>query len=194
SPWAAEASDWIYLGMSHPIDLVRWYLGPIATVYAAGSRSALARQYGVRSFDIVSATYTAADARVGRALGHYGLHELPSARNAIELVLYGSEGTSMAQYHDMRYFHTTPEGTEVVEDMLYHWRPYYFNNETHGMHYGEFANYTDYFARALIEGRDYSPNLEEGIETFCLMEATRRSAEEGRPVEVAPLLEAVGLA
>jgi len=100
----------------------------------------------------------------------------------------------MAQYHDMRYFHTTPEGTEVVEDMLYHWRPYYFNNETHGMHYGEFANYTDYFARALIEGRDYSPNLEEGIETFCLMEATRRSAEEGRPVEVAPLLEAVGLA
>jgi len=193
SPWAAEASDWIYLGMSHPIDLVRWYLGPIATVHAAGSHSALARQYGVRSFDIVSATYTAADGRIGRAMGHYGLRELPSARNAIELVLYGSEGTSMAQYHDMRYFHTAPDGAEVVEDMLYHWRPYHFNNETHGMHYGEFANYTDYFARALIEGRDYSPNLEEGIETFCLMEATRRAAEEGRPVEVAPLLEAVGL-
>src|SRR5690606_26396240 len=161
SPWAAEASDWIYLGMSHPIDLVRWYLGPIATVYAAGSRSALARQYGVRSFDIVSATYTATDGRIGRALGHCGLHELPSARNAIELVLYGSEGSSMGQYDGMSYFHTTPEGTEVVEGMLYHWRPYYFNNETHGMHYGEFANYAGYFARALIEGRDYSPNLEE---------------------------------
>ncbi|HEX9374275.1 MAG TPA: Gfo/Idh/MocA family oxidoreductase, partial [Roseiflexaceae bacterium] len=29
SPWAASESDWIFLGMSHPIDLVRWYLGRI---------------------------------------------------------------------------------------------------------------------------------------------------------------------
>lgn len=193
SPWAAGATDWVYLGMSHPIDLVRWYLGPIATVFAVGTQSALARRYGAESFDIYSATYTSVEGKIGRALGHYGLRELPSARNTIELALYGDAGTSLAQYHDMRYFHTTPDGTEVVEDMLYHRRPYYFNNETHGMHYGEFANYAEYFAQALLNDQAYSPDLAEGIETFCLMEATRRSAAEGRPVEIAPLLDAVGL-
>jgi hypothetical protein len=62
------------------------------------------------------------------------------------------------------------------------------------MHYGEFANYLQYFAEALASGADYSPALEEGLETFCLMEAVRRSAlEGGRPVDLAPLLEEIGL-
>lgn len=193
SPWAATDTDWVFLGLSHPVDLVRWYLGRIEEVHAIGSRSALAEHYGVRSRDIYLVNLRAADGRIGRVMGHYGLHELPSARNAIELMLFGTEGTSLAQYHDMRYLHTQPDGTEVKEDMLYAYRAYYFNNEVHGMHYGEFANYADTFARALLDGTPYSPDLEEGVETVCVMEAIRRSAESGTPVKVAPLLAEVGL-
>jgi predicted dehydrogenase len=193
SPWAIDQSDWIFLGMSHPIDLIRWYLGPIEEVHAFGTHSSLARRYGVKNYDIYTANYRSRDGRMGRAMGHYGVHELPSARNAVELVLYGSDGTSMAQYHDMRYYYTRPDGTEVKEDMLYHLRPYYYNNETHGMHYGEFANYTEYFAQALLTGSEYSPNLEEGLETYCIMEATRQASREGRPVRIAPLMEEIGL-
>jgi predicted dehydrogenase len=193
SPWATTDTDWVFLGMSHPLDLLRWYLGPIEEVHAVATHSALARRYGVQSFDIYAVNLRAADGRIGRAMGNYGLHELPSARNAIELVLYGSEGTSLAQYHDMRYIHTAPDGTEVKEDMLYSRRSYYFNNEVHGMHYGEFANYVEYFAQALIENRPSSPALEEGIATFCIMEAVRESAGSGRPVALAPLLAAAGL-
>lgn len=194
SPWAADATDWIFLGMSHAIDLVRWYLGPVARVHAFGSRSALAQRHAVKSFDIITAHYEGVTGRTGRAMAHFGLHELPSARNAVELMLYGEAGTSQAQYHDMRYRHTAPDGAEVTEDMLYERRAYYFNNETHGMHYGEFANYTQYFAEALLEGRAYSPDLEEGLETVCIMEATRQSAQTGQPVEVEPLLAEIGLA
>jgi predicted dehydrogenase len=193
SAWAIDSADWAFLGLSHPIDLLRWYLGPIEEVQALGSRSALARRYGARSFDIYTVQARSADGRLGRVLGHYGLHELPSARNAIELVLYGTEGTSMAQYHDMRYIHTAPDGSEVTEDPLYQRRGYYFNNETHGMHYGEFANYAETFAHALLEGRDAAPDLREGLETFCVMEAVRRSAELGRPVDVGPIMHEVGL-
>jgi predicted dehydrogenase len=193
SPWAASETDWVFLGLSHPVDLVRWYLGSIAEVHALGARSALGRGYGVRGFDLYAVNLRAADGRVGRAMGHYGLRELPSARNAIELVLYGAAGTSLAQYHDMRYLHTAPDGTEVTEDPLYAKRAYYFNNEVHGMHYGEFANYAEHFASALLDGRKAAPGLEEGIETFCVMEAIRRSAEGGQPVPVGPLLAEVGL-
>ena len=194
APWAKDATDWVYLGLSHPLDLLRWYLGPIESVTALGRRSALAREVGASSYDIYVVNAVATDGRLGRAMGHYAAHELPRARNAIECVLYGSGGTSLAQYHDMRYLHTAPDGTEVVEDMLYERRHYYFNNEVHGMHYGEFANYLDYFAAAVLDGSAYSPDVREGIETFCLMEAVRTSARaHGRPVELAPLLADVGL-
>ncbi len=193
SPWAATATDWIFLGMSHPIDLLRWYLGPIAEVQAYGARSSLGVSHGLSGLDIYTVNLLSASGRVGRAMGHYGCHELPTARNSIELLLFGSKGTSLAQYHDMRYTHTSPDGTEVTEDPLYALRHYYFNSEVHGMHYGEFANYAECFAKALIEGKPCSPDLEEGLETFCVMEAVRRAARTGSKVEVAPLLSEIGL-
>lgn len=193
SPWAAIDTDWVFLGLSHPVDLVRWYLGPIEEVQAYGSRSALADQWGVAGFDIYIVNLRSVDGRVARVMGNYGLHELPSARNCIELVVYGSGGTSLAQYHDMRHSYTRPDGAEVTEDFLYNRRAYYFNNEVHGMHYGEFSNYAEHFASALLNGGPNSPNLEEGIETFCVMEAIRRSAQTRLPVAVAPLLADVGL-
>lgn len=193
SPWAATDTDWIFLGMSHPIDLLRWYLGPVEEVQALGRRSALGTSFGMEGFDIYAVNVKAVDGRIGRAFGHYGLHELPSARNAIELLLFGTEKTSLAQYHDMKYRYNADDGTEICEDPLYARRHYYFNSDVHGMHYGEFANYADYFAEALMEGKPFSPDLIEGLETFCVMEAVRQSAQTGVPVKVPPLLKELGL-
>jgi hypothetical protein len=109
-------------------------------------------------------------------------------------MLYGTDATSQAQYHDMRYRYTDRQGSEVTEDALYARRGYYFNDETHGMHYGEFANYLEAFARAIIEGSSHSPDLIEGLETVCVMEGARRSATGGgRPVALDELYAEVGL-
>jgi predicted dehydrogenase len=193
SPWAISESDWIYMGMSHPIDLVRWYLGRIKEVHALGFTSALAKKYGYKSYDIYSVNFKSEDGKIARVMGNYGLKEMPSARNAIELVLYGSRNTSLAQYHDMKFRYTKDDGTEICEDPLYELRHYYFNSEIHGMHYGEFANYTDYFADAILNNKKYSPDLEEGVETFCIMEAVRRSVKSGLPVKIEPLMAEAGL-
>lgn len=194
SPWAVTATDWVFLGASHPIDLACWYLGKIQQVFADGIHSALAEKYHVKSSDIVSINLRAANGKIGRVLGHYGLKELPSARNAIELMLYGTHGTSLAQYHDMRFMHTTADGREVTEDFLYHQRGYYFNNEVHGMHYGEFANYADYFAQALLKDTEYAPDLDDGLAVFAVMEAARRSIATGKPVQVQPIMQEIGYA
>lgn len=194
SPWAATDTDWVFLGLSHPIDLLRWYLGPIDSVHALASRSALGRERGVTGSDIYAVNVHARTGAVGRAMGHYGCRELPTARNCIELMLYGDRGTSLAQYHDMKYIATAPDNTEVTEDHLYAGRHFYFNSEVHGMHYGEFANYADHFARAIIEGTPASPDLREGVESVCVMEAVRRSAATGQSVSVGPFLAEVGLA
>lgn len=194
SPWAAQATDWAFLGLSHPLDLAAWYLGAIAEVHAYAGRSALGREFGLLGHDMYVVNLRAGDGRLGRVLGHYGLEELPSARNSIELLLFGSRGTSQAQYHDMRYRYTAADGTEVTEDPLYALRHYYFHSEVHGMHYGEFAHCADAFARALLEGTPCAPELEEGVATFCLMEAVRRSAASGAPQALQPLYQEVGLA
>lgn len=194
SPWAVSETDWVFLGLSHPIDLLRWYLGPIRQVSACATTSALGRRYGLAGPDIYTVNAVADSGRLGRALGHYGVHELPTARNCIECVLYGSKSTSLAQYHDMRYVYLGADGTEVTEDYLYAGRHYYFNSEVHGMHYGEFANYAEYFAAALIDNTPNSPDLEEGVETLCVMEAVRLSSREGgRVVELGPMLKQVGV-
>ncbi len=193
SPWAIADTDWIYAGLSHPLDLLRWYLGPIREVQAFGRHSALAKQHGVQGFDIYTVQVVAEDGRLGRAMGHYGCHELPTARNAIELMLYGSKSTSQAQYHDMRYRYVAEDGSEVTEDPLYALRHHYFNSEVHGMHYGEFAHYAEHFCGALIDRTPNAPDLEEGVETFCLMEAARRAAATRQPVLLAPLLAEAGL-
>ncbi|MFM9997180.1 MAG: Gfo/Idh/MocA family protein [Phycisphaerales bacterium] len=213
SPWAAKDTDWVFLGLSHPIDLLRWYLGPIRRVQATGGASALGRGHQLSGRDIYAVNVEAADGVLGRAMGHYGVHELPTARNCIELMLYGSEGSSLAQYHDMRYVHTggrdeeterrRDEGgavgfkpsalAEITEDCLYAGREFYFNNEVHGMHYGEFAHYAEAFAAALIDGVPTSPELEEGIDTFCVMESVRRASASGQPVEVDEVRREVGL-
>lgn len=193
SAWAISDTDWVFLGLSHPIDLVRWYIGEIEEVSAVGIKSALGRRYNIAGNDIYTVNLQSRNGQIGRVMGNYGLYELPSARNSIELMLYGSDGSSLAQYHDMRYASTRPDGTEVWEDALYAQRAYYFNNEVHGMHYGEFANYTEYFARAILEGQPNSPDLEEGIGTFCVMEAVRRSAVERKPVAVDVVRGEVGL-
>jgi len=193
SPWAATETDWIFLGLSHPIDLIRWYLGPIEEVQALGYASELGKAYGLTGFDIYAVNLRGTNGRIARALGHYGLKEMFSVRNCIELFLYGTKNTSMAQYHDMKYQYTVDDGTEVREDPLYELRHYHFNSEIHGMHYGEFANYADYFAEALIKNTTYSPGIEEGVETFCIMEAVRQSARINKPVAVLPLIKEVGL-
>ncbi len=192
SPWSIAETDWAFLGMSHPLDLLRWYLGPIKRVQAIGTKSKLGREVGIAGPDIYSVQVESEDGRTGRALGHYGLVELPSARNAIELMLYGSKGTSLAQYHDMKLKRTSPNGAEVTEDWLYEKRGYFFNNEVHGMHYGEFARYADAFSKAILEVTKTSPELEEGVDVVLLMEAVRRSAQTGMVIDIDDLRRETG--
>jgi predicted dehydrogenase len=185
SPWSIDQTDWAFLGLSHPLDLVRWYLGSIEEAHAYGSRTALGRRYGVKGFDAYVVNLHAADGRIGRVLGNYGISELPLARSMIECLLMGERGTSLAKYPELEFFRLDADGTQVREDYHHELYGYYFRHQLKGMHFGEFANYADYFARCILNNTPNSPDLIEGIETVCLMEAVRQSAQTGGPVRVA---------
>lgn len=193
SPWSIAETDWAFLGLSHPLDLARWYLGPIEEVHAYGTHSALARQYGVKGFDIYVVNLRSAAGPVGRVMGHYGIEELPTARCIVECFLCGDIGTSLAKYPALEFTRTGAGGEEIHEDYHHALTGYYFRHELKGMHYGEFANYADYFCRAIVEGAPNSPDLAEGVETVAIMEAVRQSAQTGRPVRPDELLKQAGV-
>jgi len=186
SPWTATDTHWAYLGLSHPVDLVRWYLGPIREVHAVGTVTALGKRYAVRSPDAISVNLVAESGRIGRVLGNYGFHELPKARALIECFLMGSKGSSLARYPDLRFTHHDERAVEIEEDFHHAMSGYYFRHELKGMHYGEFCNYADYFASKLLSGESNSPDLAEGLSTVTVMRAIVDSLNSGQPISIAP--------
>lgn len=187
SPWTLTETHWAYLGLSHPVDLARWYLGPIKEVHAFGTITQLGQQNGLKTPDAIVVNLLAANGAVARIAGNYGFHELPKARSLIECMLMGSEGTSLARYPDLRFTYHQSNGIEVEEDYHHAMSGYYFRHELKGMHYGEFCNYADYFASKILSGEPNSPELREGLETVLTMDSIVESIETGRVVTVGSL-------
>lgn len=190
SPWSAKETHWAYLGLSHPVDLVRWYLGDIAEVHAFGSFTALGKSFDVAGHDAIVVNLQALDGRIGRVLGNYGITELPTARSMIECFLMGSRGSSLARYPQLRFTYTKADGIEVDEDYTHAMAGYYYRHELMGMHYGEFCNYIDYFASKILSGEPNSPDLSEGLQTVLVMDAIVKSLATGAAVKVKTLTSA----
>ncbi len=186
SPWTLTDTHWAYLGLSHPVDLVRWYLGPIAEVHAFGTITNLAKGYGMATPDAITVNLLGRSGRIGRVFGNYGLHELTKAKSHIECHLMGSKGSSLARYPELRYTYTREDGVEVDEDYEHSMAGYYYRHELKGMHYGEFCNYADYFASRLISGEANSPDLEEGLETVGVMHAIVESLARNSSIRLLP--------
>jgi hypothetical protein len=143
----ARDTDVVFLGHQPSRRPRRWYLGRIVeSVHAyrldvARSRASTASQ----GFDVYSRQPARGATAASRAcMGHYGLQSSPSARNAIELVLCGSAGTSprAVPRHALRA-HGARRQRAHRGRALCALRHHYFNSEVHGMHYGEFANYAE---------------------------------------------------
>lgn len=187
SPWTIEDTHWAFLGLSHPVDLIRWYLGPIKEVHAVGTITEVGAKYGAKTPDAICVNLVAENGRIGRVLGNYGFHELPKARALIECFLMGSKGTSLARYPDLRFTYHNESGVEIEEDFHHAMSGYHFRHELKGMHYGEFCNYTDYFASKLLSGESNLPDLEEGLTSVMVMRAIVESLETKQSVRVQPL-------
>ncbi|HMS56065.1 MAG TPA: Gfo/Idh/MocA family oxidoreductase [Fimbriimonadaceae bacterium] len=184
SPWTISETHWAYLGLSHPIDYVRWYLGRIREVHAYGTVSELGKAYNMPTPDAIVVNLISETGKIARVLGNYGFHELPKARALIEGFLMGSKGSSLARYPDLRFTYHDETGVEVEEDYHHSMAGYYYRHELKGMHYGEFCNCIDSFAASIRSGEPNSPDLVEGIDTVLTMRAVVESLETGKPTLV----------
>ena len=188
--WSLQQSfKWLYGGLSHPTDFIRWYLPDIEEVMGYGMLSSNGRKGGLKNPDTMHFIYKAGDGRVARVSGAYTGPVQPVTRDSeMSCILRGTEGCSQADYMDLRYAITNKTGEEKIitwEHRLKH----YFRFEGKSHHAGEYRNYLEYFADSINAGTTAYPDIKEGIGTIALLQAMDRSLQTGMPVKVKDILK-----
>lgn len=192
--WARTGGlKWLFGGLSHPVDLVRWYLPDVTEVMGYGLLTDNGRELGLVHADSMHFIARTTSGKIARISGHYsGPYGNADRDSGMSCVLRGTKGASHADYSELRYStHFTGEG--FVQYRMDHRFGYYFRfgGKTH--HAGEYQNYIDYFARTLAAGGTAKPDIAEGIGTVAMMVAMERSLESGQPVRIASVLDEYGL-
>ncbi|HMU09294.1 MAG TPA: Gfo/Idh/MocA family oxidoreductase [Ferruginibacter sp.] len=193
--WALEPSfKWLYGGLSHPVDFIRYYLPDIEEVMGYGMISSNGKTAGLKNEDTMHFIFKAADGRIARVSGSYTGPTQPTQRDSgMSCVLRGALGASQADYHDLRYAVTTKEGEEKIiiwgDAALKH----YFRFEGQSHHAGEYQNYLEYFVDSIEQDFTAYPDMKEGIGTVVLLQAMDKSLQTGMPVKVKDILNEYGL-
>ncbi|NIW44175.1 MAG: Gfo/Idh/MocA family oxidoreductase [candidate division Zixibacteria bacterium] len=182
--WARQGGfDLLFGGCSHPVDLVRWYFGDVDEVMAYADRSLIAQEAGFQGNDTFIVNLKFSNGRISRVLGYYGLEHPHQYRPWIEVAIYGTKGTFIANYpqlQSLQKYEGEPEKLEMYFEDIYH----YFQFEGVNHHAGEFVNYAEYFARRLVSGEKAMPDAEDGFQTIATLEAIRESIKTGQPTKV----------
>jgi predicted dehydrogenase len=188
--WALENSfKWLYGGLSHPIDFIRWYLPNIEEVMGYGMISSNGKKAGLKNEDTMHFIFKSTDGRIARVSGAYTGPVQPTNRESgMSCILRGTEGASQADYHELRYAVTTRDGEEKVITWGDSKLKYYFRFEGQSHHAGEYQNYLEYFADSIEQGFIAYPDLQEGIGTIALIQAMDKSLQTGKPVKVEEIL------
>ncbi|MFZ0389796.1 MAG: Gfo/Idh/MocA family oxidoreductase [Calditrichia bacterium] len=186
--WAKQGGfDLLFACVSHPVDLIRWYLGDVVEVHAFADRTRIAENSGFQGNDVFVVNLMFESGRIGRVLGFYGLEQPHQHRPWIECALYGTRGTFIAKYpqlESLQKYENEDERIESYFEDIYH----YFQFEGVNHHAGEFVNYTEYFARSLAEGRKAQPDAQDGFKTIATLEAIRESIKTEQPVGLKMLM------
>ncbi|MEJ5963125.1 Gfo/Idh/MocA family protein [Pedobacter immunditicola] len=188
--WSLKQSfKWLYGGLSHPTDFIRWYLPEIEEVMGYGMLSSNGAAAGLKNQDTMHFIFKAKDGRIARVSGAYTGPVQPNTRDSeMSCILRGTTGCSQADYMDLRYAVTTNTGEEQVitwEHKLKH----YFRFEGKSHHAGEYQNYLEYFADSINNDTIAYPDLKEGIGTIALLQAMDKSLQTGLPVKIDDVLK-----
>jgi predicted dehydrogenase len=188
-PWALESSfKWLYGGLSHPVDFIRWYMPDIEEVMGYGMISSNGKTAGLKNHDTMHFIFKATDGRIARVSGCYTGPTQPAQRDSgMTVILRGTEGASQADYHELRYAITDKTGEEKIVVWGDSTIKYYFRFEGQSHHAGEYQNYLEYFADCIESGETAYPDVKEGVGTVALLQAMDQSLQSGKPVKIGPL-------
>jgi predicted dehydrogenase len=191
--WARlDRFKWLYGGLSHPADFVRWYVPDVSEVTGYAALTDNGRELGLKHPDTYQFVFRSESGVIGRISGSYSSPVAPTQRDShMSCILRASNGASHADYYDLRY--AWKIGAQSVVETFEDMDDFFFRFGGHSHHAGEYQGYIEYFARCLAAGVTPLPDAAEGIGTVALLQAMDEAAASGRPVKVAEVLARHGL-
>jgi len=185
-----QSFKWLYGGLSHPVDFIRWYLPNIEEVMGYGMISSNGKTAGLKNEDTMHFIFKASDSRIARVSGVYTSPTQPAQRDSeMSCILRGTTGASQADYHELRYAVTTKDSEEKIITWGAETLSHYFRFEGQSHHAGEYQNYLEYFVDSIEQDFVAYPDLKEGVGTVALLQAMDRSLQTGRPIKITDILK-----
>ncbi len=177
SPWRYQLpQDFMYGGVCHPVDLLRWFLGEADEVFAYGSHGGLDARYPADKHDnfIISIKYRSGV--IARVLGAFDLVHPPSLWSRPSLVGIALYGTKASVFND-----------RVVYDSYAQSAPQEEAIEPKGEaldHAGEIIGFLRHFEDCLVNDDKPLVDVRDGAQVIAICSACWESIRSGQPIRV----------
>lgn len=181
TPWRLTIpQDFMYGGVTHPVDVLRSFLGDVEEVHCYAAKGKLTPEYPIKNLFYLNLKFTSGV--IGQVKGLYDVVEPPLPM--MQVVLYGTGGTAVGEFTD-----NAPGVLRVVQDRLPVKNPLtmHFEPERDTSVYGHGATvvrYMRHFQDCLDGEAEPSPSVVDGAKACAVAAAAWESAESGKPVRV----------
>ena len=181
TPWRLEMpQDFMYGGVTHPVDILLSFLGDVAEVHCFAAKGKLTPAYSLKNLFLLNLRF--ANGVIAQVKGLYDVVEPPLPM--MQVALYGTRGTAIAEFTDNQ-----PGRLQVVLDRLPVQKPLTmeFEPETDASAYGHGATvvrYMRHFQQCLDEDQEPCPSVLDGARACAVAAAAWESAESGQVARV----------
>jgi predicted dehydrogenase len=181
TPWRLTVpQDFMYGGVCHPVDILRWFLGDIEEVHAFGNNSGLTPDY--KLMDNFTLNVKFANGTIGRILGLYGVIEPPEPM--MKMSLYGTKMNVCSEYSDNKGGKVSVVWDKVeyrpVSEMEF---PPELGVDVYG-HTTTVLRYMKHFQECIEKDLEPVPSVIDGAKTISTGHAAYQSIKDGKPVKV----------
>ena len=170
----------MYGGVTHPVDVLRFFLGDIDEVHCYAAKGSLTPSYPIDNLFFLNLKFTSGV--IAQVKGLYDVVEPPLSM--MQVILYGSKGTAVADFTDNQpgTLRLVFDNSPVKESLVTHFEP-----ERDSSAYGHGATvvrYMQHFQECLDHDLTPSPNELDGARAVAVAAAAWQSAHTGSPVKV----------
>ena len=186
SPWRYQMpQDYLYGGVCHPADLLRWYLGEVDEVFAYGSHGGLDKRYPVNKETnfIISLKYR--NGVIARILGAFDLVHPPNLwRVPFHGVGIGLYGTKASLFNDRIVYDYYGKGQPEEKEVLPKGERF--------DHAGEIIGFLRHFEDCILNDKKPLVDVRDGAQIIAICSACWESIHTGLPVKVSREFEKQG--
>ncbi len=180
TPWRLTVpQDFMYGGVCHPVDVLRWFLGDVEEVFAYANKGNITPEYPLKGNFILSLKFKSG--QIARILGAYDIIHPPMPMMGVSI--FGTKGSAIGSFTDK-----LGGQVKIILDKFEYKSDQVINYpaETEGA-YGHgltVIRYLRHFEECLEKDLTPIPDAVEGAKSIAVCSAAWESVNTGKPVKV----------